>query len=377
VSFARPGGQREHGDRQRPRQVVSAHVGRAASSPAPGSTSGRHRHPDPRLLGDRRPGLVTIPKARFGTQSWYARARSQEHGRHRRDRLDWLALIPSTRVQGRLEPGGYSSQRRRSRGRGDTVQVKQAGRPRTTGGAIRGRLSAHPARRGSKPHPARSSRSSPETVGYVRQPDDTIADAEHRRDHRHTDLHAPLPRRPLAVSNPDRLALSVTHSDGASPAGAPTSRAHRHSRRPHVQHHHPRRLQRPLLQPAAPHRPRLHRPGALRRVRVYGPGNRTVWEGRMAQFPRSHGQGFSITPARSGTARTSRTSPRSERSTSTGTSRTGKARASTSGSRCPLPRAIAHRSRTRSTGPRSSARSPTRRSAPRSSPKRGTPRPRA
>jgi hypothetical protein len=31
-------------------------------------------------------------------------------------------------------------------------------------------------------------------------------------------------------------------------------------------------------------------------VRAYGPGNRTAWEGRMAQFPRSHGQGFSITP---------------------------------------------------------------------------------
>jgi hypothetical protein len=31
-------------------------------------------------------------------------------------------------------------------------------------------------------------------------------------------------------------------------------------------------------------------------VRVYAPGNRTVWEGRMAQFPRSHGDGFSITP---------------------------------------------------------------------------------
>ena len=31
-------------------------------------------------------------------------------------------------------------------------------------------------------------------------------------------------------------------------------------------------------------------------VRAYGPGNRTAWSGRMAQFPRSHGQGFSITP---------------------------------------------------------------------------------
>lgn len=31
-------------------------------------------------------------------------------------------------------------------------------------------------------------------------------------------------------------------------------------------------------------------------VRVYGPGNLTAWEGRMAQFPRSHGDGFQIVP---------------------------------------------------------------------------------
>src|SRR3954471_3580740 len=36
--------------------------------------------------------------------------------------------------------------------------------------------------------------------------------------------------------------------------------------------------------------------GLFDSVRVYGPGNRTIWEGRMAQFPRSHGDGFSITP---------------------------------------------------------------------------------
>jgi hypothetical protein len=36
--------------------------------------------------------------------------------------------------------------------------------------------------------------------------------------------------------------------------------------------------------------------GLFDTVRVYAPGNRTVWEGRMAQFPRSHGDGFSITP---------------------------------------------------------------------------------
>jgi hypothetical protein len=31
-------------------------------------------------------------------------------------------------------------------------------------------------------------------------------------------------------------------------------------------------------------------------VTAYGPGNRIAWEGRMAQFPRSHGDGFQITP---------------------------------------------------------------------------------
>jgi hypothetical protein len=31
-------------------------------------------------------------------------------------------------------------------------------------------------------------------------------------------------------------------------------------------------------------------------VRVYGPGNRTAWEGRMDRFPRSHGDGFQIVP---------------------------------------------------------------------------------
>lgn len=37
-------------------------------------------------------------------------------------------------------------------------------------------------------------------------------------------------------------------------------------------------------------------------VRVYGPGNHTAWEGRQAQFPRSHGQGFQITPGAVGWA---------------------------------------------------------------------------
>jgi hypothetical protein len=32
-------------------------------------------------------------------------------------------------------------------------------------------------------------------------------------------------------------------------------------------------------------------------VRVYGPGNRTVWQGRMVQFPRDHGDSFGIKPA--------------------------------------------------------------------------------
>lgn len=36
--------------------------------------------------------------------------------------------------------------------------------------------------------------------------------------------------------------------------------------------------------------------GLLDRVRIYGPGNKTAWRGRMSQFPRSHGQGYSITP---------------------------------------------------------------------------------
>lgn len=37
-------------------------------------------------------------------------------------------------------------------------------------------------------------------------------------------------------------------------------------------------------------------------VRAYGPGNQTAWEGRVQQFPRSHGQGFSITPGAVGWA---------------------------------------------------------------------------
>jgi hypothetical protein len=32
-------------------------------------------------------------------------------------------------------------------------------------------------------------------------------------------------------------------------------------------------------------------------VRVYGPGNRTAWEGRMHQFPRSHGEAVQIAPS--------------------------------------------------------------------------------
>jgi hypothetical protein len=32
------------------------------------------------------------------------------------------------------------------------------------------------------------------------------------------------------------------------------------------------------------------------RVRVYGPGNQTAWAGRVVQFPRSHGDSFSIVP---------------------------------------------------------------------------------
>jgi hypothetical protein len=36
--------------------------------------------------------------------------------------------------------------------------------------------------------------------------------------------------------------------------------------------------------------------GLFDEVRLYGPGNRSVWRGKMAQFPRSHGQGYGITP---------------------------------------------------------------------------------
>lgn len=36
--------------------------------------------------------------------------------------------------------------------------------------------------------------------------------------------------------------------------------------------------------------------GLFDEVRLYGPGNRTLWRGKMAQFPRSHGQGYGITP---------------------------------------------------------------------------------
>lgn len=32
-------------------------------------------------------------------------------------------------------------------------------------------------------------------------------------------------------------------------------------------------------------------------VRIYGPGNRTVWRGRMVQFPRSHGESIQISPS--------------------------------------------------------------------------------
>jgi hypothetical protein len=37
-------------------------------------------------------------------------------------------------------------------------------------------------------------------------------------------------------------------------------------------------------------------------VRAYGPGNETAWSGRLTQFPRSHGDGFSITPGAVGWA---------------------------------------------------------------------------
>jgi hypothetical protein len=42
--------------------------------------------------------------------------------------------------------------------------------------------------------------------------------------------------------------------------------------------------------------------GLFDNVRAYGPGNRTAWDGRFTQFPRSHGQGFSVTPGAIGWA---------------------------------------------------------------------------
>jgi hypothetical protein len=39
------------------------------------------------------------------------------------------------------------------------------------------------------------------------------------------------------------------------------------------------------------------RPALFDQVRVYGPGNKTAWQGRMAQFPRDHGDSFGIAPA--------------------------------------------------------------------------------
>lgn len=45
------------------------------------------------------------------------------------------------------------------------------------------------------------------------------------------------------------------------------------------------------------------------RVRVYGAGNRTAWQGRMVQFPRSHGDSFNITPGAVGMSATMRDNP--------------------------------------------------------------------
>lgn len=42
--------------------------------------------------------------------------------------------------------------------------------------------------------------------------------------------------------------------------------------------------------------------GTFDDIRVYGPGNRTVWNGRMHRFPRSHGAGFAIVPGAVGWA---------------------------------------------------------------------------
>jgi hypothetical protein len=100
------------------------------------------------------------------------------------------------------------------------------------------------------------------------------------------------------VSDPNRLAISVTHSDGRVTRWGPDEPD-------------PTDIPDDLtfgtqipggdkdLSCSLLRRIDLDYPdqGLFDRVRVYGPGNRTVWgPGRMAQFPRSHGDGFQIVP---------------------------------------------------------------------------------
>jgi hypothetical protein len=95
----------------------------------------------------------------------------------------------------------------------------------------------------------------------------------------------------------DRLALSITHSDGHTTRWGPDE--------PNAQDipgdttfgtQMPglfKDLSCPLLRRIDVDYSDL---GLYDSVRVYGPGNRTAWEGRMAQFPRSHGDSFEIVP---------------------------------------------------------------------------------
>jgi hypothetical protein len=99
------------------------------------------------------------------------------------------------------------------------------------------------------------------------------------------------------VSDPNRLAISVTHSDGRVTRWGPDEPS-------------PTDIPDDLtfgtqipggdkdLNCSLLRRIDLDYPdqGLFDHVRVYGPGNRTAWTGRMAQFPRSHGDGYQIVP---------------------------------------------------------------------------------
>jgi len=99
------------------------------------------------------------------------------------------------------------------------------------------------------------------------------------------------------MSDPNRLAISVTHADGRITRWGPDE---------------PDPIDIPADLTFSTQIPGGFKDmscGLLRRIdgdytdqglfddiRVYAPGNRTVWEGRLVQFPRSHGDGFQIVP---------------------------------------------------------------------------------